>query len=255
MPAPVAAAAAAAAAAAPRPRGNSPNTNSPAPVGLLSQVVQQPQQQQPPPQQVFQQQQQQPTQQPQPQQQQQQQPQRPAYPWSARRLHLQAPVLLPPKPGAPAPPAPSAPSPSPFPRYGHAIPATATAAGEIFLFGGLVREAALNDLYVFSTRDLSATLLQTTGETPAPRVGHACALVSSVLVVWGGDTKTDARARAGEKQDDSLYLLNLGPSRAIAFSLSLSCSRALTPAIVQRPASGRAWPCRAPAPSAATGTP
>lgn len=73
-----------------------------------------------------------------------------------------------------------------------------------------MHESARNDLYVFSTRDLSATLLQTTGEMPSPRVGHASALVSSVLVVWGGDTKTDPRARPTDKQDDSLYLLNLG---------------------------------------------
>jgi hypothetical protein len=107
---------------------------------------------------------------------------------------------------------PSGPSPSPFPRYGHALPATATAAGELFLFGGLVHESARNDLYVFSTRDLSATLLQTSGEVPTPRVGHAGALVSSVLLVWGGDTNTGGQDVIVEPQDDSLYLLNLGTS-------------------------------------------
>lgn len=151
----------------------------------------------PPPQQS--QQSQQPSQPQQPQQ-------RPTYPWSVRRLLLPPPVVVL-KPGV----APStAPSPSPFPRYGHALPATATAAGELFLFGGLVREAARNDLYLFSTRDLSATLVQTTGEIPSPRVGHASAIVSSVLIVWGGDTKTDPAANPAEKQDDGLYLLNLG---------------------------------------------
>ncbi|KAA1468076.1 hypothetical protein DENSPDRAFT_770400 [Dentipellis sp. KUC8613] len=173
-----------------------------------------------PPQQTPLQQQQSPPQQPPPQQgpsdgpsQGQSQPsgssssssQRPVYPWSARRLHLQPPVLLP-KAGAPPP---TTPSPSPFPRYGHALPAHATPAGELFLFGGLVHETARNDLYVFSTRDLSATMLQTKGEMPSTRVGHASALVSSVLVVWGGDTKTDGRAKPGDKQDESLYLLNL----------------------------------------------
>jgi hypothetical protein len=107
---------------------------------------------------------------------------------------------------------PSGPSPSPFPRYGHALPATATAAGELFLFGGLVHESARNDLYVFSTRDLSATLLQTSGEVPTPRVGHAGALVSSVLLIWGGDTNTGGQDMLNEPQDDSLYLLNLGAS-------------------------------------------
>lgn len=136
----------------------------------------------------------------------QQQQSRTAYPWSQRRLILPAPVTLP-KQGVQAP---TQPSPSPFPRYGHALPATATATGELFLFGGLVRDVVRNDLYLFSTRDLSATLLQTAGELPSPRVGHASALVGSVLIVWGGDTKTNGGARTSDKQDDGLYLLNLG---------------------------------------------
>lgn len=130
--------------------------------------------------------------------------QRPAFPWSQRRLLLPPPVTFP-TPGV-APP--TTPSPSPFPRYGHALPATASSTGELFLFGGLVRESVRNDLYLLSTRDLSATLLQTVGEIPSPRVGHACAIVGSVLIVWGGDTK--ANNKPGEKQDDALYLLNLG---------------------------------------------
>ncbi|KAH7885957.1 hypothetical protein F5I97DRAFT_1808782 [Phlebopus sp. FC_14] len=130
---------------------------------------------------------------------------RPAYPWSARRLLLPAPLLIP-KPGVSPP---TSPSPSPFPRYGHALPATATVSGELYLFGGLVRETARNDLYLFNTRDLSATLVQTAGEVPSPRVGHASALVSSVLIVWGGDTKTDPITNPADKQDDGLYLLNL----------------------------------------------
>ena len=139
------------------------------------------------------------------QQQQQQQHQR-AYPWSQRKLILPPPVVLP-KVGQPAP---TNPSPSPFPRYGHALPATATATGELFLFGGLVGTNVRNDLYLFSTRDLSATMLQTAGEIPSPRVLHASALVGSVLIVWGGDTKSHNKAKTGEKQDDGLYLLNLG---------------------------------------------
>ncbi|KAG5647562.1 hypothetical protein DXG03_008915 [Asterophora parasitica] len=129
--------------------------------------------------------------------------QRPAYPWSARRVNLLPPVILN-KPGV-APP--TSPSPSPFPRYGHALPSTATASGDLYIFGGLVREAARNDLYLFSARDNSATLLQTGGEVPSARVGHASALVSNVLIVWGGDTKVDPKSN--EKQDDGLYLLNL----------------------------------------------
>jgi hypothetical protein len=115
---------------------------------------------------------------------------------------------------------PTSPSPPPFPRYGHALPATATANGELYLFGGLVRETARNDLYLFSTRDLSATLVQTAGEIPSPRVGHASAIVSSVLIVWGGDTKTDPMSDPSDKQDDGLYLLNLG--KRFCFTLYMS---------------------------------
>ncbi|KAF8898933.1 hypothetical protein BD779DRAFT_1464981 [Infundibulicybe gibba] len=166
--------------------------------------------QQPPPQQQPQPQQQQPHQ-PQQQLQQQQQPQpqqpqtRPAYPWSARRLVMLPPVIIN-KPGVVPP---SSPSPSPFPRYGHALPAVATSTGDLYLFGGLVRETARNDLYMFSTRDNAATVLETGGEVPSPRVGHASAIVSSVLIVWGGDTKTDSRPRTADRQDDGLYLLNI----------------------------------------------
>ena len=105
---------------------------------------------------------------------------------------------------------PTSPSPSPFPRYGLALPATSTPTGDLYIFGGLVRESARNDLYLFSAREYSATLLQTGGEIPSPRVGHASAIVSNVLIVWGGDTKTDVKARMNEKQDDGIYLLNLG---------------------------------------------
>jgi hypothetical protein len=137
------------------------------------------------------------------------QQQRPAFPWSARRLVLPPPVVLN-KPGIVPP---TSPSPTPFPRYGHALPSTATATGDLYLFGGLVREVARNDLYLFSTRENAATLLQTGGEIPSARVGHASALVSNVLIVWGGDTKTDPKLK--EKQDDGLYLLNLGELRSM----------------------------------------
>lgn len=133
------------------------------------------------------------------------QQQRHSFPWATRRITLPPPVVLN-KPGVVPP---TSPSPSPFPRYGLALPATATPSGDLYIFGGLVRESARNDLYLFSARDYSATLMQTGGEIPSPRVGHASAIVSNVLIVWGGDTKTDLKAKMNEKQDDGIYLLNL----------------------------------------------
>ena len=130
----------------------------------------------------------------------------PAYPWSTRRLQFPPPALIP-KPGVNIP---TSPSPSPFPRYGHSLPAAAAQNGELLLFGGLVNDKNRNDLYSFNTRELSVTLFQTAGEVPSPRVGHASALVSSVLIVWGGDTRSNESPRSTNAHDDWLYLLNLG---------------------------------------------
>src|SRR6266852_5714459 len=79
-------------------------------------------------------------------------------------------------------------SPSPFFRHAHALSANATAAGELFLFGGYVHstQPASNDLYVISTRDFSTTLLQTSGDVPSPRFGHRAVLASTILLIWGG---------------------------------------------------------------------
>jgi len=102
-------------------------------------------------------------------------------------------------------------SPSPFLRDGHILSTNATAAGQLFLFGGYVPGfgSLSNDLYVFSTRDFSATLLQTSGDIPSPRYGHRAVLTSTILFIWGGMTNQNAQYQC---DDDSLYLLNLGTS-------------------------------------------
>jgi len=122
------------------------------------------------------------------------------WPWSIHRLILQPPVL---GSGLNVKPV-TAPSPSPFPRYGHVVSTTVTSDGELLLFGGLVQDAKQNDLYTLSTRDFTASLVQTSGDVPAPRIGHAGAQISRVLIIWGGDVKVD-----GGDMDDGLYLLNL----------------------------------------------
>ncbi|CAO1633807.1 unnamed protein product [Parajaminaea phylloscopi] len=146
------------------------------------------------------------------------------YPWSQRALSMNPPRYLDESRQGPA----GAVSPSPFPRYGHAANSAASPTGEVYLFGGLVRESVKNDLYIVHVDKVSqpggvpqpgsqpgttiatghpidATLVQTTGEIPPPRVGHATVLVSNVLILWGGDTKV----RADDRQDEGLYLLNL----------------------------------------------
>ena len=121
-------------------------------------------------------------------------------------------------------------SPSPFPRYGHAANTTASSTGDVYLFGGLVRESVKNDLYTVnvsavtqpptkgapgsapgtvSLGGVTATLVQTTGEIPPPRVGHATILVSNVLILWGGDTKVRADDKQDEVDDELQKRMNL----------------------------------------------
>jgi hypothetical protein len=95
--------------------------------------------------------------------------------------------------------------PSPFPRRRHAISTTATAAGELFLFGGISNDCIRSDLYVISTHDFSTTLLQTSGDFPGPRCGHCAVLTSTSLLIWGGIQN--------QSDDDSVYLLNIGTRR------------------------------------------
>jgi hypothetical protein len=103
---------------------------------------------------------------------------------------------------------------SPFPRYGHSLTATATAAGELFLFGGLASDDTSNDLYVISTRDSTATLLQTSGEVPTPRRTHGAALIGTTLLIYGGTTGLFGL----NAPNDSLFLLNLGTSGSLMSS-------------------------------------
>jgi len=92
-------------------------------------------------------------------------------------------------------------------RDAHTVTATATAAGELFLFGGDVRRVN-NGVYVFSTRDFSTTLLQTSGELPT-RAAHGATLVGTALLMCGDKTNIGDQNLLNH---DSLYLLNLGTS-------------------------------------------
>ncbi len=101
-----------------------------------------------------------------------------------------------------------------FPRSYHALSTTDTAAGDLFLFGGyvLTSGSVSNDLYVFSTRDFSTTLLRTSGEVPGPRMGHTAVLTSTILLIWGGNATLGYQDVPNKREDDSFYLLNLGMS-------------------------------------------
>src|SRR6267154_2937834 len=111
---------------------------------------------------------------------------------------------------------PSGQSPSPFPRDSYALSTSATAAGELFLFGGIPRSrirSPSNDLYVFSTRDFSTTLLQTSGDVPNPRFGHRAVFTGTTILIWGGGAPNFSDENAqNQSYDVSPYLLNLGTS-------------------------------------------
>ncbi|KAI0328180.1 galactose oxidase [Cubamyces sp. BRFM 1775] len=111
------------------------------------------------------------------------------YPWAQYQLQVLFPLPVPRLRIAPR----MSPPISPFPRHGHAMAINQTSSsGDILLFGGLAVEKMQNDLYVISVQDHSATLLDTTGDLPDPRTGHACVLMSDVFVVWGGDSDSPA---------------------------------------------------------------
>jgi hypothetical protein len=99
--------------------------------------------------------------------------------------------------------------PSPHPRSCLTLSTSATAGGELFLFGGYVfsSDPPSNDLYVISTKDFSTTLLQTSGDVPSPRFGHRAVLTRTTLLIWGGTSDYNAQA-----SDNYFYMLNLGTS-------------------------------------------
>lgn len=155
------------------------------------------------------------------------------YPWALRPLHLLPSSLLSPPDNSLHPSQPqgnvwgslSAP---PFPRYGHSVnPVASSPSGDLYVFGGLVANSVKNDLYVMGCTPggsggnasgangppgmLSVGMVETRGEVPGPRVGHASVGVGNVLIVWGGDTKS----RPDDRQDDGLYLLNLSASSLV----------------------------------------
>jgi hypothetical protein len=111
------------------------------------------------------------------------------------------PILLPPSviPGKSDATVPNDPSPSPCPRNCHATPATVTPSGDIYISAGQTG-LSLDDIYVYSTRENTASLIQCFGDIPSPRTCHSCALIGNVLILYGDHWVGD---------DNALYMLNL----------------------------------------------
>ncbi|TCD61305.1 Negative regulator of mitotic exit [Steccherinum ochraceum] len=127
------------------------------------------------------------------------------WPWSSHALVLEPPESLPTPNVRPS----IAPSPSPFPRYSHTLSPTATDDGDLILFGGLVDGVSSNDVYAISVRDGRTRLIETTGDIPDPRFGHASIIIGSMVLIWGGDTRNAKNAHERVVLDNSLYCLDL----------------------------------------------
>ncbi|KTW32927.1 hypothetical protein PNEG_04264 [Pneumocystis murina B123] len=94
--------------------------------------------------------------------------------------------------------------PCPFPRYGHASNSTVSKTGDIYIFGGLVKEKVKHDLWIIDSATMMSYQIQTPGDCPSSRVGHAGLVIGNAFIVFGGDTKTSKN----NVNDNSLYLLN-----------------------------------------------
>ncbi|KAG5438883.1 hypothetical protein PCANB_002213 [Pneumocystis canis] len=91
-----------------------------------------------------------------------------------------------------------------FPRYGHASNSNVSKTGDIYVFGGLVKEKVKHDLWVIDTVTMTSYQIQAPGDCPGSRVGHAALVIGNAFIVFGGDTKTSRN----NINDNSLYLLN-----------------------------------------------
>ncbi len=77
-----------------------------------------------------------------------------------------------------------------------------------------------NDVFALSVQDNYAVrLLETFGDIPSPRFGHACVVVGNAVIVWGGDTRTGHETESVCSLDSSLYVLNVG----LSLETSLVC--------------------------------
>ncbi|KAF8747025.1 Kelch motif, partial [Rhizoctonia solani] len=90
----------------------------------------------------------------------------------------------------------------PLPRYNHSLSGAASPVGKFYIFGGSVGDRLKNDTWSIqlsqnsgqspdSGRDslrtrITASLVETTGQAPSPRSGHASVFLNGRLVVWGG---------------------------------------------------------------------
>ncbi|KAG9284609.1 hypothetical protein G9A89_004651 [Geosiphon pyriformis] len=104
----------------------------------------------------------------------------PVYPWSQKRLSIS----------------------NPFPRYGHSASQNAH-KNEIFIFGGIAKGKARNEVFVMEANTLNVLAFVTSGTIPSPRSLHTHVNIGDNMIVWGGIPQNHE-----EKPDQNLYILN-----------------------------------------------
>ncbi|TIA85542.1 hypothetical protein E3P99_03964 [Wallemia hederae] len=114
--------------------------------------------------------------------------------------------------------APSLIYPPPFPRYGHSANTVANQKGHVYIFGGLVADSAMNDLWLLETdgahypnaNPIRAHWVHTNGDLPPPRVGHRSVLWRNWILVWGGDTlNAEPVGATTSSQDNNMYAFDI----------------------------------------------
>ncbi|CAE6444982.1 unnamed protein product [Rhizoctonia solani] len=114
----------------------------------------------------------------------------------------------------------------PLPRIYHSTSMVSSPSGDIYMFGGGVGSQLRNDTWSIRisgdsssdvlvglegkprNMEVTASLVETTGNKPSPRYGHQSALAGGLLIVWGGATSIVNRQLA-PSDDDSVYTLNI----------------------------------------------
>ncbi len=70
-----------------------------------------------------------------------------------------------------------------YQRWGHSA---SSVNNQVYLFGGYWNNKYYKDMQKFDIENENLETLQTTGETPAPRVDHSSAVIGKILYVFGG---------------------------------------------------------------------
>ncbi|CAG8499773.1 1565_t:CDS:2 [Paraglomus brasilianum] len=105
----------------------------------------------------------------------------PIYPWSQKKLNIT----------------------NPFPRVGHSASQSAR-DNDIFIFGGVAKGRARNDVYLLEANTLNVQAISTTGDIPPPRSRHTHVIIGQQMIVFGGLV-----ANPEENPDDNIFILNI----------------------------------------------